>query len=632
MGRAAMMRGRLWVGALLFVLIASSSPSLAFAQDPIEDAAAVYEIDDRTVDWSPVKGLIVTVHRVVRVYRTAGNDAGRIRIWDTFFQKLKTFHGEVRDTTGRVLFRVGLPDVRAVAPFSEFRLYSGDIVRAVDLVGAQVPFEFEARWTVEIDNAFFWPDWAFEDSWPRRKASYEVQSPPDQEVRWRESVGGLARSERKEARRDILRWELTDWIPGDTDITVVGAHPLVHIAPEEFKVGRLKGRTDSWDALGRWYWSLTKDQIDLREEQKFQVERHIKDKVGDRARATALKDWVSDQWRYVAIEVGLGGWRPNRAREVFNNRYGDCKDVVFLWIAMMRAAGLDAHPALVRARNPLPIDAGFPKDWFDHVIGVAFINGDTLWADLSDSRYPLGTLPRSCESRWALVVGDFGGQLMWTPDRPAARNVMTSRIKGTLDLKGDLTFTAGVFASGHFARQLPLQGRLNPQVAAAVILGITPTATDAWLDSIAVVSGEAIYAHLHGTIRGWALAGQKQIVVRPRLAGWVVNDTIGARPEPSLVDFAQTVHDTLTIEIPPGWSPDFWPEAAPVTDAAGTFVETRQFENGQLRVLRDLRANTPGRAPEERRSAALLRDAYRASGEAEWVFRRGDARPDSGSP
>jgi hypothetical protein len=112
----------------------------------------------------------------------------------------------------------------------------------------------------------------------------------------------------------------------------------------------------------------------------------------------------------------------------------------------------------------------------------------------------------------------------------------------------------------------------------------------------------------------------------------VVIDTIGARPEPSLVDFAQTVHDTLTIEMPAGWSPDFWPEALPITEVAGTFVERRQFENGQLRVLRDLRANTPGRAPEERRSAALLRDAYRASGEAEWVFRRGDARPDTGSP
>ena len=620
------------VSSLLLAIAILLSPTWAFGQEDFEAAAAIYETDDRTVDWSPVKGLVVTSHRVIRVNRTAGADAGRIRIWDTFFQKLKSFHGEVRDTTGRVLFSVGLPDVRAVAPFSEFRLYSGDIVRAVDLVAAQAPFVIEARWTVEIDNAFFWPDWTFEDSWPRRRASYEVQSPPDQDVRWREAVSGLSRSTRQEARRDIIRWELAEWSPTNTDMAVIGAHPLVHIAPEEFKIGRLKGRTDSWDALGRWYWALTRDQIQLRSEQEYEVERQIKDKVGDRARASALKDWVSDQWRYVSIEVGLGGWRPNRARDVFANRYGDCKDVVFLWIAMMRAVGLEAHPALVRARNPLPIEADFPKDWFDHVIGMTIINGDTLWADLSDSRYPLGALPRSCESRWALVVGDFGGRLLWTPDRGADQNVMTTRINGTLNPNGDLSFTAGVYASGHFARQLPLQGRLNPQVAAAVILGASTTAIDAWLDSISVVSGEAIYAHLHGTVRGWALAGQKQIVVRPRNAGWVTNDTVGGRPEPSLVDFAQSVYDTLAIEMPPGWTPDFWPEATNVNEDAGEFAEDRQFENGRLQVLRHLRANTPGREPDERRSAARLRAAYRSAGRAEWVFRRGDVRPDTGSP
>lgn len=614
------------------ILVLILSWSEATAEDPIESAAAVYELDDRVVDWSPVKGLIVTSHRVIRVNRSAGADAGRIRIWDTFFQKLKSFEGEVRDTTGRVLFRVGLQDVRAVAPFSEFRLYSGDIVRAVDLVAAQAPFVIEARWTVEIDNAFFWPDWAFEDSWPRRRASYEVQSPPDQEIRWRTVVDGLSRSTRQQARRDIIRWELANWVPQDTDITVSGAYPLVHVAPLQFKVGRLHGRTDSWDALGRWYWALTREQIQLRDNQTQEIERHVRDQVGDKARAAALKDWVSDQWRYVAIEVGLGGWRPNRARDVFANRYGDCKDVVFLWIAMMRSIGLEAYPALVRARNPLPIQPDFPKDWFDHVIGMTIINGDTLWADLSDSRYPLGTLPRSCESRWALVVGDFGGQLVWTPDRVAGQNVMTSRIDGTLSLEGDLEFTAGVFASGHFARQLPLQGRLNPQVAAAVILGVSITAIDAWLDSISVVSGEAIYAHLHGKIRGWALAGQRQIVIRPRGSGWASNDTIGGRPEPVRVDFAQTVCDSLAVTLPEGWLPDFWPAAQPVSNAIGSVGETRTFENGQLSVVRNLRVDTSGREAVDRRNSAMLRSEYGEAGGAEWVFKRADARPDTGAP
>lgn len=617
-----------WTLVTSFAAVSLLFSGRASGQEAGDAPAAIYEIDDRVVDWSPIRGLIVTSHRVIRVNRSAGADVGRIRIWDTFFQKLKSFKGTVLDTSGQVLFSVGLSDVRAIAPFSEFRLYSGDIVRAVDLVAPQPPYMIDVRWVVEIDNAFFWPDWMFEDSWPRRHASYEVHSRPDDDIRWLEATNGLERTERREARRDVIRWEIKDWLPRDTDLAVMGAHPLVHVAPEEFKVGRLKGRTDSWDALGRWYWSLTEDQIDLESYQKYEIERHIEDKVGERARAAALKDWISDQWRYVAIEVGLGGWRPSRARDVYANRYGDCKDVVFLWIAMMRSIGLEAYPALVRARNPLPIEADFPKDWFDHVIGMTVINGDTLWADLSDSRYPLGTLPRPCESRWALVVGDFGGRLLWTPDRNAGQNVMTTRVDGVLEPSGDLTFTAGVYASGHFARQLPLQGRLHPRNAAAVILGISATALDAWLDSISVVSGEAIYAHLHGTVRGWALAGQKQIVIRPRVGGWVVNDTLGRRPEPSLVDFAQTVHDTLSVQLPEGWEPDFWPAAPNVTSEVGAFDEVRQFENGRLTVWRGLRTATAGREPDDRRATAILRAAFRAASGSEWVFRRGDAEVD----
>jgi hypothetical protein len=594
----------------------------ARAQDAFESAAAVYELDERQVDWSPVKGLTVEQHRIIRVNRAAGIEAGRIRIWDTFFQKLESFTGEVRDTTGRVLFTVGLPDVRAVAPFSEFRLFSGDVVRAVDLVAATPPFVVEARWTVEIDNAFFWPDWTFEDSWPRRMASYEVHAPPDRQVRWREAAPGLSREQRKEARRDITHWSLANWTPPDTDLAVLGAYPLLHVTAEEFKIGLLKGRTDSWDALGRWYWALAKGQIRLRDDQEYQIERHIREKVGDRARAAALKDWISDQWRYVAIEIGLGGWRPNRASDVFDNRYGDCKDAVFLWIAMMRSIGLDAWPALVRARNPLPIDPDFPKDWFDHVIAMTVINGDTLWADLSDSRYPLGTLPRPCESRWALVVGEFGGQLLRTPDRGADENRLTTRLEGTLSLDGDLTFTAGVFARGHFARLLPLQGRLNPQMAAAVILGVSPTASEAWLDSISVVAGDAIYAHLHGVIRGWALAGTRQIVVHPRVSGWAAADTIGGRPDPARVDIAQDVQDTLLVRWPEGWAMEFWPETPPRQFEHGYLTEERTSEGSEFVLVRHLRWDSPGRDIAERRMSLRLREAYRQAGSAEWVLRR----------
>lgn len=606
-----------WLSVLVLLIFASSLS----AQGQWDSYPAVYELDSWSLDWSPVHGLRVHAHRIVRVNRSDGADAGRIRIWDTFFQRLTDFEGEVRDTAGNVLFRVGPKDVRTIAPFSEFRLYSGDVVRAVDLVAPQPPYVIEAEWTVEIDNPFFWPDWVLADRLPRRRAVYKVAIPKNKKIRHLQIYPALVQTERRTSRRKVTTWELHDWTPPDGGAEDAGgSYPLLHVAPEEFRVGRHKGRTDSWDALGRWYGKLTADRIDLNNEQRTAVDQHLADIFGDRARAASLKDWVSDRWRYVAIEVGLGGWKPHKAQEVFANRYGDCKDVVFLWMAMMQQAGLEAFPALIRARNPLPIDPDFPKDWFDHVVGVTVINGDTLWADPSDGRYPLGTLPRRCESRWALVVGDFGGRLMRTPALAGRRNRLITHCEGWLDADGHLDFRARVHASGHFARRLPLRGELDDRDAVATILGIAPPALEATVERIEVVAADAIAVHLRGRITGWALADAEQMQLRPRVAGWAAVDTLVGRPDPVRVGFPRIVYDTLVIHFPPGWTPNLWPTAPFHSEAAGEMGEGRTFTDTTLTIVRHLRWEGTDRSAAERRAEARLSRALQSAQNADWLF------------
>jgi hypothetical protein len=409
------------------------------------------------------------------------------------------------------------------------------------------------------------------------------------------------------------------------------AVPLLYVAPVEFRVGRRKGRTDSWEALGKWYWDLTSKRLGLDDNQLDRVDERLQDIVSERAQAAALKDWVSDNWRYVAIEVGLGGWQPHPAEEVFDNRYGDCKDVVFLWISMLRARGLDAYPALIRSRRPLPIDATFPKDWFDHVVAMAVINGDTLWADPSDHRYRLGTLPRSCESRWALVVGEFGGRLVRTPCRPARENRRVVYCEGQIDEEGNLDFEARLTSSGHYAQLLPIDAAMNPVMAAAAVLGVAPPALEASLDPVQAVSADEVRAVVRGRILGWALTGQKRLIVRPRLGGWMAADTLAGRAEPGRTDFPQMVFDTLAIRFPKGWAPELWPAAEFRSETGGEFGEARSFENGKLVLVRHVRWEQCERDESARRTAARLRASYREAGNAEWVFRDSSASNDADS-
>ena len=68
-----------------------------------------------------------------------------------------------------------------------------------------------------------------------------------------------------------------------------------------------------------------------------------------------LAEFVQQDIRYVGIELGIGGFQPHPAPDVFSHRYGDCKDKATLVRTMLREIGVDSYYVLINAtRGPLP--------------------------------------------------------------------------------------------------------------------------------------------------------------------------------------------------------------------------------------------------------------------------------------
>ena len=82
--------------------------------------------------------------------------------------------------------------------------------------------------------------------------------------------------------------------------------------------------------------------------------------AGRRERLAALLDFARRQVRYVAVEVGIGGFRPHRPREVLGRGWGDCKDKALLLVELLREAGIEAYPVLIRAGAEGRVDRDFP--------------------------------------------------------------------------------------------------------------------------------------------------------------------------------------------------------------------------------------------------------------------------------
>ncbi|WP_043285550.1 DUF3857 domain-containing transglutaminase family protein [Paraburkholderia oxyphila] len=132
-----------------------------------------------------------------------------------------------------------------------------------------------------------------------------------------------------------------------------------------------------------------------------------------RERAARIYDWMRLNIRYVALFLGETAAAPHHAVDILRVRYGDCKDHVALFTALLAAVGVRAEAALLNLGPvyTLPSVPGYGVEAIDHVI--AWLPDLGLFADTSSGGVAFGYLPAGVMDRPALLVDD--GVLVRTP-------------------------------------------------------------------------------------------------------------------------------------------------------------------------------------------------------------------------
>jgi hypothetical protein len=152
--------------------------------------------------------------------------------------------------------------------------------------------------------------------------------------------------------------------------------------------------------------------------------------------------------RYIAIELGVQGFRPRTPAEVLNNRYGDCKDKANLLVALLRCMGVDARFVLLDRGGST--DITFPSWQFNHAICFVPKAPDAgqstdIWLDSTDSITPFGFIAPGDYGREALVFGPDKAEFK----KIAGTGADVSRVDDVWDLAED---SGGVW-SGTFRRR-----------------------------------------------------------------------------------------------------------------------------------------------------------------------------------
>ena len=220
------------------------------------------------------------------------------------------------------------------------------------------------------------------------------------------------------------------------------------------------GGPSKWADVGEWYLGLVSDVP--RGAPTLAQDAAALKAADDRLTIQKLVEHVRTKVRYVAVEVGIGGYRPHPADEVRAKGWGDCKDKATLLVEMLQSVGIEAHPALILSSEDARVDADFPSpDQFNHMI-VAIpesrlgattglpVAGGFYFVDPTQEKGGLTWFHRSTQDQQALVVRRGGNSvLVRTPKLPGAdarltEIRMTPRPSGgfdgeaTLNFRGDL--------------------------------------------------------------------------------------------------------------------------------------------------------------------------------------------------
>ena len=166
-----------------------------------------------------------------------------------------------------------------------------------------------------------------------------------------------------------------------------------------------------------------------------------------RAKAQALYDWMRLNIRYVALFLGETAAIPHKAIDILRNRYGDCKDHVALYSALLAAVGIRSEAVLLNLGPyyTLPDVPGYGASAINHAI--VWIPELSLFADTTAGGTGFGYLPAGVMDRPVLLVDE--GVLSRTPATQSRRR--TARLQIDIDASGTANYAYRVEDAGYTA-------------------------------------------------------------------------------------------------------------------------------------------------------------------------------------
>ena len=433
-------------GLLLFLLfnawIASAQingyGAAAIPMTVKKNASKVMRFETIGFDVTDIDHARLDVHRIITILNEKGQSALTFIEGTDKFTSLEDVDIKLYDSTGKILSSHKQKDLTVLALGEG--LIDDSKMNFLEMNTIAYPVTIEYKYSMRYKGILSYPSYRIlVPDEGVESSTYIARVRKEVDLRYREKNISLPPSVTDDGKYKSYTWSVKNLSPVTNEegaVSYESRFPSILLAPNHFRLDDYEGDMTSWDGFGKWYADLQKGMDVLPEERKVFFRSLVGEAKDDRAKTRIIYKYLQENFRYVAIELGIGGYKPFPADFTDKKKYGDCKALSNYMQAVLQSIGIKSYQALVNAEyNSEPVDPSFPCNLFDHVILCVPQQKDSIWLECTSRSSEFGELGNFTENRNALLITERGGVLVPTPKSRPAENAFNALTR--VDIKED---------------------------------------------------------------------------------------------------------------------------------------------------------------------------------------------------
>ncbi len=355
-------------------------------------------------------------------------------IYHSYFSKLDGVEGMAYIPNGKGYKTTKASNYKTTTSERENVFYDDAKQTEISFSGLTQGSRTEVNYSIIHRDLHFLPAFYVQSYLPIAKSKFEITVPKFVHMKFviKGDHADLIKQTTKETDKDITYTWVAKNVPQlkSYDDAPSVSHYALHIIPfiTDYQLPGSdvsKHVLGSVDDLYHYYYKFIKNVNQQQSELLDKTAAEItQGDVTQRQKAKHIYEWVQKNMHYIAFEDKLSGFIPREASDICTNKYGDCKDMTSIQVALYRKAGIDAYFTWIGTRDKPYTYEETPLPMVDnHMICTIKLDNEWIFADGTDPLIPFGIPPSGIQGKEALVGIDATTyKILTVPEMPAEKN------------------------------------------------------------------------------------------------------------------------------------------------------------------------------------------------------------------